>query len=209
MEPDVDILVDFPAFFGRSKMSVLMEYPSEAPRLGMIGDSFFTTLQTIAPHAGDFDAAIKIMWGLFGHQRLFSVLDIGNAGLLTGLKLHFLGFNDVTVADLPSIYCDFLQFLCDKYDVPVVFETPEKALRNANNYTYVICQQAMSWTGEPITHLRDLRRVLTPAGFLFLAQLVNCHPLFTSDRALTTMEKHGFLPALEDAGQPKVFQRTR
>jgi len=107
------------------------------------------------------------------------------------------------------IRCVFLQFLCEKYDVPVVFESPERALRQANTYTYVICQQAMSWTGEPITYLRDLRRVLTPAGFLFLAQLVNCHPLFTSDRALQTMTKHGFVPVLDDEGQPRVFQRTR
>lgn len=210
MEPDVQTEQDFQEFFGMPKYRVLMENPSEAPRLGMIGDAFFTTMQSVSKYAGDYDPSIRMMWGLFGHQRHIRVLDYGNAGQFTGLKLYFLGFPEVVIADEESIFMDFMKFLTAKYDVQVIYQNFEETQRSAGGFELVLCQQVPSAFGDPLVVLRNLRYLMSPAGFLYVSQLINCHPFLSELRYLLTMKKQGFVPVWDDKdGLYHGFQRTR
>ena len=210
MDPDVRIEEDFPAFFGQSKASILIENPSEAPRLGMIGDSFFTTLQTTARYAGEFDYAIRMADGIFGDDwNGTHILDFGNAGCLSGIKLYFKGYRNVTVADEPSLFMDFLRFLVDKYGIPIEFKTVAELFAQAvEPFQYVICQPGLSEHGHPLTVLKQLKRLMSSAGFIYFGQLVNCHPTFSPSRHLQTLHQHGLTEAWDcPGGEYRGFQR--
>ena len=103
-------------------------------------------------------------WGVFGHAQDVQILDYGDAGRLTGLRLHCLGFREVTMADDDSMFADFLRFLCEKYRVPVTIVERAEAERDLGAYSYVICQRAVPEFGDPMAVLRRLRRAMTPSG---------------------------------------------
>lgn len=211
MQPDVKTEIDFPEFFGSSKAMVMLENPSES-RLGMICDDFFTTLETIAPHAGELDAGIRMVDGVFGADwASIRILDLGEAGMLTGLKLHFKGFRQITIADEPSMFLDFLRFLCDKYGLAIPIKTLDELFQFPGDpFEMVICQSHPSSFGHPVNILDRIRSCMTKSGFLYLPQIINCHPLFIESRALQTLESQGLVPMWDyPEGYWRGFQRVR
>lgn len=212
MYSDVDITQDFQEFFGQSKAAVLAENPSEAPRLGLIGDSFFTAIEQSATHAGEFDYGVRMADSVFGGDWSGTrILDFGDVGIFTGLKLFYKGFSNVCVVDEPSLCLDFLQFLCDKHHVPVLFQTTEELFSHpVEPFHYVICQRAISEFGHPLAVLAKMRRLMANAGFLYLCQMTNCHPLFSTARYLETLHGQGYMPCWDSPdGNWRGFQRIR
>lgn len=209
MYPDVDIEKDFPEFFSSPKHLVLLENPSEN-RLALIGNDFFTSMQAVAPNGGEYDYAIR-MANALGYPHTIKILDYGNAGAFTAIKLWSLGFRDVVLVDDSTPFTEFLRFLCEKYGVGIVFYTPEQVHQIHGLFEYVIVQRALGeLSTNPLAILRNIKHLMSPAGYMYLAQAINCHPLFRLDKYLSTLDSQGLLPAWDDPqGEWKGFQRCR
>ena len=101
------------------------------------------------------------------------ILEWGCGTGRVGLKLSLLGY-DVTLADIPHPHFRFMQFLCQKYLIPLGFKIsfifiPVQELVLTDIYDYIICREVLEHVADVEPVLDHLVAHLRYRGWIFLS----------------------------------------
>lgn len=114
----------------------------------------------------------KLAFKKFSNPKDCKVLEWGCGWGAWGLKLAFLGY-DVTLADIPHPYFNFLQLLCMKYlpvEVRVRFlPIPYAEYILSETYDYIISDEVLEHTFEPENTIQHLSDHLKEGGWIYLS----------------------------------------
>jgi 2-polyprenyl-3-methyl-5-hydroxy-6-metoxy-1,4-benzoquinol methylase len=104
-----------------------------------------------------------------------SILDYGCGIGMTALGLKKMGFEDITLADIPHRYNKFLKFLSDKYNLGFRFVPVEiwNEYPLERKYDVIICNEVLEHVWEPEVTLLHLTEHLEQLGYLYLSTFFN------------------------------------
>lgn len=151
-----------------------------------------------------------------------SILDYGCGSAIYSLNLYFMGFKNITVADIPHSYFKFLEFLCKKYGIGIKFIPIEKEYADLkDDYGYIICSEVLEHVWTPGMVILHLSKHLKPGGYMYLSTFfndMNGHdPLHLKhnniyqdvERWFRIVESTGLNRAFNDKnGVLKIFQKS-
>ncbi len=200
MQPDVNVVIDYPEFFGKTRDEIMNLYaegkdenyfkkwsfdkynPSTREELHELykseemlpvyarypGNNWFSDLAVLTEHEKNINYIYKIVYDLFPDKKV-KILDYGAGPGIYSFKLLFQGFSDVTLADIPHKYFQFLKFLCKKYNIALKFHALENDHFLTDKYEYIICSEMLEHTWEPVEVLQHLVDHLVPQGWMFIS----------------------------------------
>jgi len=95
-------------------------------------------------------------------------LDYGCGHSFVGLMLALHGYQ-TTLADIPSKYFKFLEYICPKVGISTVDFIPIKTERDLiDMYDFMVCADVLEHVWEPVEVLRHLIEHLKPGGHIWL-----------------------------------------
>ncbi len=105
----------------------------------------------------------------------WSILDYGCGIGMTALGLKKMGFEDITLADIPHRYNKFLKFISDKYNLGFKFVPVEtwNEYPLDQKYDVIICNEVLEHVWEPEVTLLHLTEHLEQLGYLYLSTFFN------------------------------------
>jgi len=101
-----------------------------------------------------------------------SVLDYGCGNGMIALGLKSMGFNDITLADIPHRYNRFLKFISDKYGLGFKFipvDTLNEYPLGYPKYDVIICNEVLEHAWELEITLLHLAEHLEHLGYLYIS----------------------------------------
>lgn len=103
------------------------------------------------------------------------ILDYGCGSGMVALGLKSMGFNNITLADIPHRYNRFLKFVSDKYGLGFKFIPIEtwNEYPLDQKYDIVICSDVLEHVWEPGVTLLHLTEHLEQLGYLYLSSFFN------------------------------------
>lgn len=103
-----------------------------------------------------------------------NILDYGCGSAIYSLNLYFMGFKNITVADIPHSFFKFLEFLCKKYGVGIKFIPIEKECASLEaDYDYIICSEVLEHVWNPDIVIQHLSEHLKSGGYMYLSTFFN------------------------------------
>lgn len=104
-----------------------------------------------------------------------SILDYGCGTGMTALGLKNMGYDDITLADIPHRYNKFLKFISDKYGLGFKFVPVEiwNEFPLDQKYNVIICNEVLEHVWEPEVTLLHLVEHLEQLGYIYLSTLFN------------------------------------
>ena len=117
--------------------------------------------------------------GYVSNRKLFfperRILDYGCGNGMLAFGLKHMGFNDITLADIPHRYNRFLKFISDKYGLGFRFIPVEtwNEYPLDQKYDVIICNEVLEHVWEPEITLLHLTEHLEQLGYLYLSTFFN------------------------------------
>ena len=117
--------------------------------------------------------------GYVSNRKLFfperRILDYGCGNGMLAFGLKHMGFNDITLADIPHRYNKFLKFISDKYGLGFRFIPVEtwNEYPLDQKYDVIICNEVLEHVWEPEITLLHLTEHLEQFGYLYLSTFFN------------------------------------
>ncbi len=99
------------------------------------------------------------------------ILNYGCGNGMIALGLKNMGFDDITLADIPHRYNKFLQFISDKYRLGFKFIPIEAGNEYPldSKYDVIICNEVLEHVWEPEVTLLHLVEHLELFGYMYLS----------------------------------------
>jgi len=113
-----------------------------------------------------------------------------------------MGFDNITIADVPNEFMGFLKFVSDKYRLNFKFIelTPWNEYPIKDEYDFIVLNETISHTWDPEVNLRYLFKHLANNGCLYLN--------YDAEVLSKIAENIGLKPKYKDGNEWVVFQRT-
>jgi len=149
-----------------------------------------------------------------------SILDYGCGNGMIALGLKNMGFNNITLADIPHRYNRFLKFISDKYGLGFNFihvDTWNEYPLGYQKYDVIICNEVLEHVWEPEITLMHLVYNLEQLGYLYLSTDSNDDPSHLKKNKIfqdvekwyETVEGMGLKRKFQDENEVwKVFQKV-
>lgn len=117
-----------------------------------------------------------------------------------------MGFEDITIADVPHKYLGFIKFISDKYLLNFKFLTiePRNEYPLEQEYDFIICNDTLGMEWDPAATLRYLAKHLANFGRMYLSS----DNSLKGDLYQKIAENIGLKPKHKDDTGFKVFQRS-
>ncbi len=103
------------------------------------------------------------------------ILDFGCGDGMIAIGLKNMGFNNITLADVPHKYNKFLKFISDKYGWGIKFK-PIEAWNEYPlewKYDFIICDGVLEHVWEPEVTLLHITEHLENLGYLYISDFFN------------------------------------
>lgn len=142
-------------------------------------DNYFTNIEKDAGRNFDLEGygqemIYRMALDLFPDKSC-RILDYGCGSAIFSLNLYFMGFYNITLADIPHRYFRFLHFLCTKYGVNISFIPVEAEVADLKDeeFDYIICSEMLEHVWEPVNVIKYLVNHLKSGGWMYLSTFFN------------------------------------
>lgn len=146
--------------------------------LGQIGENYFSSFESQAKDIENKMKSYNIKDDLcmrYGTPLKYinkdeKILDYGCGQAVYPLILYFMGYHNITLADISNHHFKFLEFLCKKYGIDIKFIPITGELASTNiEYDYIICSDVLEHCWDPIKVLGHIVSRLKKGKLIYIS----------------------------------------